>query len=135
MADPRTRIVVAEDDEGILELVVTRLDLAGYQTFIARDGYRALEAIYTNTPHGVVLDIGMPNLDGFGVLRTLRANPKYRATPVMMLTARKDTDDVRLAMSLGAKDYLAKPFKDAQLLARVARLTTVRCAGPQSVHI
>ncbi len=126
MAESRTRIVVAEDDEAILELVVTRLELAGYQAFIARDGYRALEAIYTNNPHGVVLDVNMPGLDGLGVLRSLRANAKFRTTPVMMLTARKDSDDVLLAMSLGAKDYLTKPFEDAKLLARVARLTTRR---------
>ena len=123
MAEPlRPRIVLAEDDDPILELLVTRLELAGYKTFIARDGYRALEVIYTTRPHGVVLDIGMPSMDGFGVLAALRANTKFPTPPVLVLTARNAPEDVKRAIGLGAKDYMTKPFNDARLLARVARL-------------
>jgi two-component system OmpR family response regulator len=122
----RAKIVVAEDDEAILELLVTRLELAGYQTFVARDGFRALDAIYSTKPQGVVLDIGMPMMDGYDVLASLRANAKIKPVPVLVLTARNGVDDVKKAIALGAKDYLTKPFDDVRLLARVARLVRPR---------
>ena len=78
----------------------------------------------------MVLDINMPNLDGFGVLAELNKRPLAKQPPVLVLTARNGSDDVRRCLSLGAKDYLAKPFKDTQLLARVARLVG-RAASPQ----
>jgi len=134
MVDRRLRVVVADDDEAILELVSIRLDLAGYQTIPRRDGYLALDAIYNSDPHAVVLDIGMPKMDGFGVLRTLRAHKKYHALPVMILSARNNSQDVLSAMSLGANDYLAKPFRDGQLLARVARLTSARPDRRTAIH-
>ena len=79
-------------------------------------------------PQGVILDIGMPFMDGFGVLSALQASAKLRPTPVLVLTARNAADDVKRAIRLGAKDYMTKPFDDARLLSRVARL--VRGAQP-----
>lgn len=131
MVEPaRPKIVVAEDDEGILELLVTRLELAGFKTFSARDGFRALDAIYTVRPQGVVLDIGMPLMDGFTVLQSLKANLKFNKTPVLVLTARNAPDDVRRAIALGASDYMTKPFDDARFLARVRRLVRPRPSSP-----
>ena len=125
----RARIVVAEDNEGILDLLVTRLELAGYRTFVARDGFRALDTIYATKPQGVVLDIGMPMMDGYGVLASLRANAKFKPVPVLVLTALNGADEVSKAIALGAKDYMTKPFDDARLLARVARLVRPRNLG------
>lgn len=88
----------------------------------ARDGWEALEGIYASRPAAVVLDIGMPRLDGLGVLRHLRKTPSFSSLPVMMVTARNTPMEVRSAMELGARDFLAKPFEDAQLLSRVARM-------------
>ena len=119
---PKPRIVVADDTEQIVDLVVTRLELAGYQTFVARDGFAALQVISDVAPHGVVLDIGMPGRDGFQVLQAMKANPKTSAIPVLMLTARNAQADVRRAIACGARDYPAKPFDDQVLLARVAKL-------------
>ena len=113
---------MADDDRAILDLITTRLDLAGYQTVQARDGWEALEGIYASRPAAVVLDIGMPRLDGLGVLRHLRKTPGFASLPVMMVTARNTPMEVRSAMELGARDFLAKPFEDAQLLPRVARM-------------
>lgn len=123
MGETRTRIVVADDDEATLQLLVTRLELQGYQTFTARDGRRALETISRTMPHGVVLDLGMPQVDGFEVLRALRSNIRFRATPVLVLSGRTSTEDVRKAITLGAQAYLAKPFEAATLLARLALIT------------
>ena len=118
----RTRILVVEDDPMIRELIVTRLELAGYQTFTAGDGFQGLTSLAEVRPAAMILDINMPRLDGFGVLRKMRETGAIARTPTMVLTARNQPDDVRTAISLGARDFLAKPFRDDQLLARVARL-------------
>ncbi len=120
------RLVVAEDDEGIHELLTIRLELAGYHTISARNGVEALDRIQTMDPHGLILDIGMPILDGFGVLQALRARPKKLA--ILVLTARHAPEDVRRAVGLGASDYVAKPFDDNELLKRVARMLKVNAA-------
>ncbi len=123
MFDPRgAKILIVEDDPSLLELLTTRLELAGYRTACARDGYQGLEALNGVQPDAIVLDLNMPRLDGFGVLAALNKRPLDKQPPVLVLTARNAADDVRRCLSLGAKDYLAKPFKDAHLLARVARL-------------
>jgi DNA-binding response OmpR family regulator len=118
----RPRIFIAEDDRNVLELLTTRLSLAGYDTAFGRDGWEALEGIHSTRPAAILLDVNMPRLDGFGVLRHLRKSPAVANIPIMMLTARHAPDDVREALALGARDYLAKPFTDSQLLTRVARL-------------
>jgi two-component system chemotaxis response regulator CheY len=125
------RIFVADDDRAILDLITTRLDLAGYHTVQARDGWEALEGIYASRPAAVVLDIGMPRLDGLGVLRHLRKTPSFASLPVMIVTARHTPMEVRSAMELGARDFLAKPFEDAQLLSRVARMLRRRVPPQQ----
>jgi two-component system OmpR family response regulator len=140
MLDPRApRIFIAEDDDGILDLLVTRLRIAGYHTAQERDGMSALEAIRRNPPNACILDVNMPRLDGFQVLKKLRADERTAHVPILILTARRAPDDIRTAISLGATDYLSKPFNDEQLLARVARLLRRRPpadpAGPRSVMI
>ena len=116
-------IMIAEDDDAIRDLLVTRLRIAGYHTQHERDGFNALEAI-RRTPHpaAVLLDVNMPRMDGFEVLRRMRADPAIVHVPVLVLTARRQPDDIKTAIRLGATDYLSKPFNDEQLLARVARL-------------
>lgn len=116
------RIFIVEDDPHILDLLRTRLEIAGYDTRWARDGGEAFHAIPVAQPAGVILDIGLPSMDGFEVLRRLQACPTSKDIPVMMLTARHAAADVRHALDLGARDFLAKPFSDQVLLARVARL-------------
>ena len=118
----RTRILVVEDDPMIRELIVTRLELAGYQTFTACDGFQGLASLAEVRPAAMILDINMPRLDGFGVLTKMRETGAITRIPTMVLTARNQPDDVRNAISLGARDFLSKPFRDEQLLARVARL-------------
>lgn len=118
----RPRILIAEDDAGVRDVIRTRLGMAGYETHTARTGVEALRRILELKPHGLVLDINMPELDGFGVLTALGARPELKFPPTLMLTARHAPDDIRRAVSLGAKDYLTKPFSEAQLHARIARL-------------
>lgn len=117
----RPRILVVEDDPMVLELVTTRLDLAGFQTFCARNGREGLDRVRDMRPDGLVLDINMPIMDGFEVLSQLKSAGTYYP-PTLALTARNKPEDVKSAISLGARDFLAKPFKDEQLIARVGRL-------------
>jgi DNA-binding response OmpR family regulator len=115
-----TRILVVEDDLGIRELIRTRLTLAGYDVHTARNGSEALSRIYALRPAAMILDINMPEVDGFQVLKHLQS--EGRRLPTLVLTARHAAEDVRLAVGLGAKDYLTKPFTETQLMARVSRL-------------
>ena len=125
------RIFVAEDDPAILELLTARLEIAGHRVTGARDGATALQMILANPPALAVLDVNMPRLDGFSVLRALRGHGACVRMPVLMLTARKSAADVKMARDYGADDYLAKPFEDRQLLARVERL--LRSRGARTV--
>ena len=126
----RPRLVVAEDDEAILDLIRTRLEIAGFAVFYARNGHAALEVIRAVQPAGVVLDLNMPGLDGFGVLAAMRAQRLRQPPPVLVLTARHAAEDVKRCLMLGAKDYLAKPFDDKTLIARVGRLVRTTMSRP-----
>ena len=116
------RVLVVDDEPFVLELIVTRLEIAGFETRSARDGIQALERIAEFRPEAIVLDINMPRLDGFGVLTHMKAQGLSDRSPTLVLTARNAVEDVDRAIRLGAKDYMAKPFKDEQLIARVGRL-------------
>lgn len=115
------RILVIEDDAGVRDLVRTRLVLAGYDIHTAHNGAEGLRRVLELRPDAIVLDINMPEMDGFSVLRAMQERSAVRV-PVLVLTARHAVEDVRQAISLGAKDYLTKPFSEAQLLARIGRL-------------
>ena len=117
----RATILIVEDDAGVRQLIRARLGAADYSLHVAHNGREALDAIDRYAPDAMILDINMPELDGFGVLEALRER-KGGKPAIMILTARHAEDDVRRAMQLGAKDYLTKPFSEAQLLRRVSRL-------------
>ena len=123
------QLLVAEDDPAVLELLSTRLELAGYSLTYARDGAEALSRLREGRPAAVLLDIGMPVMDGWEVLAALRRSETLKEVPVMVITARNSPEDVKKAIGLGARDFLAKPFDDRQLAARVARLVRGRRAA------
>lgn len=112
-----TTILIAEDEPRISSFVARGLEFAGYVTVIAEDGAEALERALTGEIDLVLLDIGLPTLDGFDVLRRLRGQGS--TVPVIMLTARTSTRDTVDGLDAGANDYMAKPFKFDELLARV----------------
>ena len=116
----RRAILIVDDDAGVRDLVRTYLTGAGFGVETARTGVEAVNKLRRWQPTAMVLDINMPELDGFGVLEALRND--MTLVPTLVLTARHGAEDVRRAIGLGAKDYLSKPFSEAQLLARVARL-------------
>ena len=109
-------ILVAEDDKDIRNLLKINLKENGYNVIAAKDGKEAWDMMQTQTIHLAILDVMMPILDGFSLLRKIRESSTI---PVVFLTARTDDIDKVLGLGLGADDYLAKPFSMAELLARV----------------
>jgi DNA-binding response OmpR family regulator len=118
---PGSRILIADDDPLLRGLVEHKLSAAGHEIFTAGDGAAAMVEISAQKPHLIVLDAMMPVLDGFEVLRRLKADPETAALPVIMLTALKREQDVVGALQLGAADYLVKPFIPDELVARIRR--------------
>ena len=115
------RVLVADDDEMLLELVSYTLEAHGYEVITAEDGEDALEKVGSFAPDLIVLDGIMPGMDGLEVLRRLRA-AAAPDTPVIMLSARKQQQDVVGGLALGANDYLVKPFMPEELAVRVGKL-------------
>lgn len=112
-----TRILIVEDEPRIAAFVSRGLESAGYDTLVVEDGPEALEAALRGDADLVLLDVGLPTMDGFEVLRELRA--RGSAVPVIMLTARSSTRDTVTGLDAGANDYVPKPFTFEELLARV----------------
>ena len=118
----RYRILVADDEESIVDLVRQLLLRRGYEVFTAGDGDTALQMIYDLKPDLVVLDLMLPRMDGWEVCRRVREDPEIGGTPVLMLTARRDERDLVAGLELGADDYVKKPFSTAELSARIAAI-------------
>lgn len=109
---------MADDDEAICDTIEDALHLAGYLTMRARDGQMALDRVRSDRPDLVILDVNMPKLDGFEVLRKMRS--LSITTPAILLTARHEREDAITGLKLGADDYVKKPFGLEELLLRVA---------------
>jgi DNA-binding response OmpR family regulator len=116
-----TRVLLAEDDQAISEPLARALRREGYGVEVCEDGPGALESATGGTPVDlVVLDIGLPGMDGLEVCRRLRTEGS--GVPVLVLTARTDEVDTVVGLDAGADDYVTKPFRLAELLARVRAL-------------
>jgi len=109
--------MVVEDDPAIAQMISLQLELSGYRTHVERDGLAALEAIRRDRPDVVLLDIGLPGLDGIQVCRRLRAEDDW--TPILFVTARDDEVDRVVGLELGADDYVTKPFSPREVIARI----------------
>jgi len=109
-------VLIVDDEPKIVQLARDYLEHAGFAVLTAGDGPSAIQAVRTRRPDLVVLDLGLPHLDGLDVTRTLRAES---STPIVMLTARDDELDKLLGLELGADDYITKPFSPRELVARV----------------
>jgi len=112
----RPRILVVDDDPAIVKFVRANLKADDYETLAALDGAEAIEVVEREMPDLVILDIMLPRVDGFDVLRRLR---EWCQIPIIVLSARGDAEDKVKCLDLGADDYLSKPFNLEELLARV----------------
>ena len=116
-AEPRPRLLVVEDEPNIRELLATSLRFAGFQVEVAGDGEAALEAVPRFDPDLIVLDVMLPDTDGFEVASRLRATERHQ--PILFLTARDSLDDKLKGLTVGGDDYVTKPFSLEEVIARI----------------
>jgi DNA-binding response OmpR family regulator len=114
------RIVVADDDPDIRDLVVFKLRQAGHDVEAVEDGAAAVAASQASAPDLVVLDVMMPGMGGLDATRALRLDPRLARVPVILLTARAQESDIEQGFGAGADDYVVKPFSPRELASRVA---------------
>ncbi len=120
------RILIVDDDPRNLKLLDFRLKSVGHETIFAMDGGEALELATREKPDLVLLDIMMPVMDGFQVLRKLKSQEETKNIPVIMLTSKMQEKDIVFGIEAGATDYVTKPFSFAELKARVNRALASR---------
>ena len=128
-------VLVVDDEPQIVKLVRDHLEAAGFSVLEAGDGRGAVRVAGTEHPDLVVLDLGLPGLDGLDVTRSLR---KDNPVPIIMLTARSDESDKLVGLELGADDYITKPFSPKELVARVRavlRRAETAAAGPEVLRV
>ncbi len=113
------KILIVEDERDIADLVGFNLERAGYDVLKAHDGITGTEVAIRERPDLVILDLMRPGKDGYGVFKELRRDSRSRDIPVIMLTARAQTEDRIQGLEAGADDYLTKPFSPKELMLRV----------------
>lgn len=115
------RVLVVDDEPELAKIIQVRLAANGYDVIRAENGQEALDKAESEKPELILLDVMMPKMHGLDVLRKLKEDPDTEGIPVVMLTAKDDKESVLKAKSLGAKDYIAKPFNSEALLDTVRK--------------
>jgi two-component system KDP operon response regulator KdpE len=124
------RILVVDDEPRMIGFIRMNLELEGHQVFEAHNGLQALDSVRTKMPDLILLDVMMPELDGFETLRLLR---EFSNVPVIMLTAKGEENDIVYGLELGADDYITKPFGPRELSSRIkAVLRRIEAPSPNS---
>jgi DNA-binding response OmpR family regulator len=126
----RKKVLIVDDEKDIVDLVAYNLGRNGYDTLTASDGNDALESASRNSPDLIILDLMLPGIDGMEVARRLKADAKTASIPIVMLTAKGEETDVVVGLTLGADDYVTKPFSMKVLLARVSSVLRRSETGP-----
>jgi two-component system phosphate regulon response regulator PhoB len=119
---PKTQILVIEDDRSLAEVLEYNLVGAGYEVFCAHDGLDGINQARAKSPDMIILDLMIPVIDGIETCRQLRSESRTRDTPIMMLTAKSEETDQLIGFSVGADDYVVKPFSVRIVLERVKSL-------------
>jgi len=127
---PEARLLVVDDEPNIVELLSASLRFAGFEVETAAGGLEAVEVARTFRPDLLVLDVMMPGLDGFGVVRRLRQEGVR--TPVLFLTAKDSTEDKVQGLTLGGDDYVTKPFSLEEVVARIRAVLRRSSTGPHA---
>ena len=120
------KILIVDDEPNIAYMLADMLAEAGYDTHTADNGRDALDAVHRDPPDLMLLDVQMPVLDGFEVASRLKADPATAAIPIIMLSAMEGRGARVIGLESGAEEYLSKPFDQAELLARIRNLLSLR---------
>lgn len=118
----KPQILVVDDDKSILKIVQAYLEQAGYEVLTAGNGTTAMHTLISEKPDLLILDIMLPDRDGWEITNTIRQDKRVSKTPIIMLTARVDDGDKIFGLELGADDYVTKPFNPREIVARVRAL-------------
>jgi DNA-binding response OmpR family regulator len=117
-----TRVLITEDEPNIAESLTFILNREGYDVSTVFDGEAALQRLRSDPPDIMILDVMLPKLNGFEVLKLVKADPALKALPVMILTAKGQTHDRRMAEEIGASAFITKPFSNRDIIEQVGRL-------------
>ena len=135
----KKRILVVDDERDLLDLITYNLTRNGYDVVPAQNGNDVMELAVREEPDLILLDLMLPTVDGLGVCKVLKANPRTQQIPIMMVTAKTEEADVVSGLELGADDYITKPFSPRVLLARIRavlrRKLTQSFDDPTSIKI
>ena len=132
----KQRILVVDDDREVVRLMRAYLEQAGYEVLVAYDGETALHTLRRERPDLLLLDLMLPDRDGYDITRIVRADALLSALPIIMLTARVDDTDKIVGLEMGADDYVTKPYNPREVVARVrARLRKVGGSRPQILQV
>ena len=126
----KKKILVVDDEKDLTALVSLHMKMAGYEVLSASNGEKALVVARQEKPDLIILDLMLPKIDGWEVCRRLRQDPEIKNVPVIMLTARAETEDKLKGFEAGADDYVTKPFSPRELVARVKRVLARAEAEP-----
>ncbi len=118
----KKRVLIVEDEESLLKLETILLTVKGYEVSGASTGKDALEKLAGETFDLILLDIMLPDIDGFEICRRIKEHPRHAQIPVVMLTAKKSTEDQERGATSGADAYLTKPFKSAMIIEVIEKL-------------
>ena len=119
---PPPTVLVVEDDPVILRLLEVNFELEGFRVLLARDGAEGIEAARQHQPDVVISDIMMPRTSGLELVSTLKGDVDTKAIPIILLSAKAQTSDLKIGMDAGADDYVTKPFEPLDLVERVHAL-------------
>lgn len=133
MAQPR--ILIIEDERALTKVLAYNLQREGYETVISHDGVEGLRKAQAHPPDLVILDLMLPGIDGLEVCRQLKASQATRGVPILMLTAKADETDQVVGFSLGADDYVTKPFSVKVLLQRIKALQRRKEPGAEPAEV
>ena len=122
----RAKILAVDDEPEMTDLIHDHLVRAGHDVTTAANGWEAIHAVRANRPDIILLDLMLPDLDGFGVCEILRRDPQTATIPIVIVSAWSSPDSRNLGLELGALDYLTKPFSPQELVERVNRLVHAR---------
>jgi DNA-binding response OmpR family regulator len=125
----RKKILVVDDERDLVELIAMNLQRNGYETLVAHDGATGLDIVRRQKPDLAILDVMMPGLSGRDVTLALKGDPDTAGIPILMLTAKTEETDIIVGLSMGADDYVTKPFSMKVLMARVAAVLRRKAAA------
>jgi len=120
------RIIVIDDDPVIRKIIKYKLEKENYEVLLAEDALEGISRIISEKPDLILLDVVMPEVDGYETLQLIKCNQELKDIPVIMLTGRDEVNDIRKGFDSGADDYLGKPFDFPELLARIKTLLRIK---------